>query len=237
MMRIEPLGDQALLLTLGDSIDPIINRRVYAYYRMIREVLGEDITSIIPAYASIAVGFNPLFTNRKDLIEKIQGLVVSDEERQGKLLQLPVCYHPDFGIDLEDVSKLSGLDQADIVKIHTDHEFQVYMLGFVPGFVYMGIVPEVLQFARRQSPRLEVPPGSVALAGEQTGIYPSASPGGWHIIGRTPIPLLSKEGSTPSPFTGGDHVRFQEIDLEEYGAIQEEVVSNTFDMTSLIAQG
>ncbi|MEM1120715.1 MAG: 5-oxoprolinase subunit PxpB [Bacteroidota bacterium] len=133
-----------------------------------------------------------------------------------RLLRIPVCYEPPYALDLEDLSTQKGISQEDIINLHTSQTFKVYMLGFLPGFVFMGKLPNALQCNRKVTPRLRVPPSSVGIAGLQTGIYPTESPGGWQIIGRTPLTIFDPKKEQPFYFRAGDEVQFYAISKEEF---------------------
>lgn len=177
----------------------------------------------VPAYSSLAIYFSPEVSSAdvKTFIQAYETskekITVSGTYRQ---IEIPVCYDLTFAIDLPDVMHATGLDHESIIRLHTATEFNVFMIGFLPGFAYMGTLPNELVVARKKTPSAKIPPGSVAIAGKQTGIYPSSSPGGWNVIGRTPIKMFDPENPPYSYLQAGDRVRFKSIPLSEYQAPQ-----------------
>lgn len=216
-------GDRAVLINFEQRIDPNINQQVHALSQTIDQAQISGVEDLIPAYCSLTVTFDPDTLGFEGLCEKIQNLVnkigASDIQLSQRKLTIPVCYDGVHAPDMQEIMKQTGLSKKEIIKLHTDTSFQVYMLGFLPGFVFMGILPEKLKVSRKQSPRLKVPPRSVGLAGLQTGIYPSESPGGWQLIGQTPLEIFRPHDKEPFLFQPGDEVRFEAISEEEYAEI------------------
>ena len=188
---IRDAGDSAFVLELEPRIDEGINARAIAIARAIRREAIPGVRDVVSTYRSVAVCFDPLQTQVDRVITALDraasDVAVADSSR---LVEVPVAYGGDAGPDLADVAKASGLAEAEVVRRHAAATYRVFMLGFVPGFAYLGIVDESIAVPRRASPRLKVPAGSVGIAGRQTGIYPQDSPGGWQIIGRTDVRLF-----------------------------------------------
>jgi KipI family sensor histidine kinase inhibitor len=212
---IDPVGDAALLVTLGDTIALAINRRVHALANLL---MGEGITGLgecVPAYVSVLVHYDPLlltYDRLIDLIEsRLEGLVI-DAQWQPRVIEVPVVYGGESGPDLDFVSGHSDLTQAEVIALHSAGEYPVYMMGFTPGFPYLGGMDRRLACPRLETPRTRIPAGSVGIAGEQTGIYPLESPGGWRIIGRTPLRLFDLQREPPCLLAPGDVVRFVSIE-------------------------
>jgi KipI family sensor histidine kinase inhibitor len=160
----------------------------------------------------LTIGYNPSVIRFEALCNKIKALKIQKTKTpDSRKLNIPVCYEEDFAIDLKEVKSQTGLSTSEIINIHTSTLFQVYMMGFLPGFPYLGKVPEALFCKRKDNPRLKVPARSVGLAGYQTGIYPSQAPGGWQIIGQTPLDIFDASKAHPFLFRAGDQVQFQEI--------------------------
>ncbi len=215
--RVEPLGDRALLLTLGEGVDPDINDRVHALVSAIRDSELQGILDLVPAYASLAVHYDPACWARPGIspyealhqeLQRLWSQVRTDRRILSRLVEIPVWYGGEFGPDLAMVAEHCGLSQADIIARHAAPEYRVFMLGFAPGFPYLGGLNPSLATPRRETPRLKVAAGSVGIAGNQTGIYPLDSPGGWQIIGRTPVKLFDPTLQEPCLFGPGDRLRF-----------------------------
>ena len=227
-----PLGDRALLINFEQIIDRDIHRQVVALSNKIEAALIEGVTFILPAYCSITIGYAPeniRYEELKPLIKDLWKKPASTQKSSNRFLTLPVCYEEPCALDLLEISKLSGLNPEDIIAKHCSQSYQVYMLGFLPGFPYLGILPEILQYPRKPEPRLHVPDRSVGLAGPQTGIYPFRSPGGWNIIGRTPLPIFNAKQNDPFLFKTGDEVKFLAIGKEEYQMIEAEIEDGTYN--------
>ena len=237
MIEIKEMGDQAILVNVEPSIDPEVNKQII---RLVHAIQKEDLPGIrfwIPAYCSLTVGYDPEITSKGELKSVLLALATDlaslSFDRIGRKLKIPVCYESVFAPDMEAVKKLTGLSSQIIIDLHTSSSYQVYMIGFLPGFAYMGILPKELRCPRKQVPRLKVPKGSVGLAGLQTGIYPSSAPGGWQLIGRTPIPAFQVNRREPFLFQAGDSVQFRPISAIEYTAITAQISSGVFAYSSL----
>jgi inhibitor of KinA len=214
--RIVPAGDAALVVEFADRIDPAINAAVIAVAYALESGKIAGVRDIVPAYRSVAVHFDPLRTDYAALVERLLAeSSTPDVSRPAtspdRVVRVPVCYGGDFGPDLPQVARFAGLTEAEVVEIHTAPTYRVYMLGFVPGFTYMGIVDPRIAAPRLAIPRTSVPPGSVGIAGAQTGIYPAATPGGWQIVGRTLLQPFDLARPRPFLFAPGDAVEFYAI--------------------------
>ena len=226
-----PFGDAALLVTLGAEVTATNNQQVYDLFRQLRQREDLGILSLIPAYNSLTVRFDQQSTDFQQLTDLIAGLITKltlTESVAGKRISIPVCYDPSFGLDLAELSPAIGVSVPDVVKLHTATNFRVYMTGFLPGFVYLGGLPAALHCRRRETPRSKVPVGAVGLAGNQTGIYPQESPGGWQIIGQTPLPLFDLTNADPFWIQVGDQVRFRSVSPREFAMIQQQLVQTKF---------
>jgi KipI family sensor histidine kinase inhibitor len=212
---ITPLSDSSLLIPLGDSIDPAVNRRVHALAaRLARDPL-EGVSETTPGYAALVVHYDPLALTHAQVTDWVSAYIVSDEievPRAPRQVEVPVIYGGEFGLDLESVAAHCGLSVADVIRIHSKTEYTVYMMGFTPGFAYMGKVPQAIQAPRLETPRTKVRAGTLAIAGAQTGIYPVDSPGGWQLIGHTALTLFDPNRRDPFLFAPGDVVRFVVVD-------------------------
>jgi len=216
--QVVPFGDQALLAILGDRVDESLNARVHAVATAVREERaathipwGEP----VPGYASLLVPYDVRRLSFVDAQRRLEALV--GEALQGELppdaADLPVAeilvrYGGEDGPDLADVARTAGLSERRVVELHASTTYRVFLLGFVPGFAYLGTLPEALALPRREAPRPRVPAGSVAIAGRQTAVYPTATPGGWHLIGRTDVRMWDVTAESPSLLRPGQLVRF-----------------------------
>lgn len=235
-MHIIPYGENALLLNFDQQISPEINQQVQSWEDRIRAAQIPGLSHFIPAYASLTVVFEQVLQNPEATIAYIQQLVdqpIIEERQQHRSLRIPVCYEADFAPDQNTVMEQLGLDWPEIIRLHTQASFRVYMLGFSPGFAFMGRLPEALHIPRKQNPRLKVPARSVGLAGEQTGIYPNQIPGGWQLIGQTPLPPFLPAEKEVFLFQPGDSVQFYAINKGAYADIRNEIESGNFDWNSL----
>ena len=204
-IRTHPLGDAALFAELGTRLDTALNTRAIALAAALKK--RRDVRQAIAGYASVTVHFDPDQVSHDALAAAIRRLASKRPpmDEPGRLHRIPVVYD---GPDMEAVSAVLGLDAAKIVELHTRPIYRVFLVGFVPGWGYLGPLPEELELPRRQVPRTRVPAGSVAIAARQTGIYPLATPGGWHLIGRTSVKLFLPDSDPPCLFRAGDRVKF-----------------------------
>ena len=213
------MGDRGLLLEFGDEISPEVNEKVRRMALAIQGEKIEGITETVPTYRSLLIIYDPLIRPIGELRERLEGL---DEGfgrfsfPESKLTRIPAVYGGSSGPDLEGVAEYLRISPDEVVRLHCSKSYLIYMIGFMPGFPYMGELPEALVTPRLKTPRLLVPSGSVAIAQRQTGIYPMESPGGWQIIGRTPVKLFDPEEDPPSLLRMGDLVRFYPITEKEF---------------------
>ncbi|NJF24990.1 5-oxoprolinase subunit PxpB [Thermococcus sp. Bubb.Bath] len=215
-MEIKPLGDSALLISFGEVIEDEVNARVHAVARAIEGKEFEWLVEVVPAYSSIAVIFDPLKITLEEVKKAVEPLLdVSAETFKGRKIEIPVLYGGEYGPDIEFVAEHNGLSVEDVIEIHSGKTYRVHFLGFLPGFAYLSPVDERIATPRLKKPRLKVPAGSVGIAGRQTGIYPLESPGGWRLIGRTPLKLFNPAREPPTLLQPGDEVKFVPIDEEE----------------------
>lgn len=220
-MELLPLGDAAVLVRVGDAIDAATHARVRAVLDALGRAPIAGVREFVPAYAAVAVHYDPeAFAAAADgpyariaaaLEERLAGLEVGAVP-PGRLVEVPVRYGGDVGPDLGEVARHAGLTEDEVVRVHAGAEYAVYMVGFAPGFPYLAGLPERLAMPRRDSPRVAVPAGSVGIGGRQTGIYSLQTPGGWRIIGRTPLRLFRPDAEPPTLLQLGDRVRFVPVD-------------------------
>jgi inhibitor of KinA len=229
--KIFPLGDTGLVIDFGNIIDERINKLVHTIFYQLQKDPIPGLIESVPAYCSLTLYYDVLFIRKKisgqeTAFEWISGKVkeyLSRErieiEETGTLIRIPVCYEKEYGTELDFIALLNQITIEEIIHLHVSTTYRVYMLGFLPGFAYMGMVDEKIAAPRKQFPAT-VEPGSVGIAGRQTGIYPLVSPGGWQIVGRTPLNLFDKEKQNPTLFKSGDCVQFYSITKDEFENIK-----------------
>lgn len=229
------LGDASLVVLWENRIDRQINRKVIALETTIREHPFTGLIDLVPAYNSLTVLYDPVqikskmgnkelaasFVKARVQLALDQLTTVTPGETSQEI-EIPVCYDQSLGNDLQAISDFSGLPVNKVMELHYSREYYVYMSGFLPGFVYMGEVAGEIAIARKQQP-VPVKTGAVGIAGRQTGVYPVASPGGWHLVGYTPLPMFNPQTSHPCLLKAGDTVRFTPIDLAKYEALKRPV--------------
>jgi inhibitor of KinA len=217
-MKIHPLGNDALLIGLEQKIDPVTLEKVLMISHKIEQKRINGVIEVVPAYASLAVYYNPLVISYTTLKEKIEQLLAEqafDNQKITRFLwEIPVCY--ELGIDMKKFASEKKLSPEEIIRHHTTPEYLVYMRGFVPGFLYLGGLDEQLYLQRKSTPTRKVPPGSVAIGGQQTGIYALPGPAGWHVIGQTPVKLFDPDHEDIMPIKPGDKVKFKAIAKNEF---------------------
>jgi inhibitor of KinA len=222
-VRIVSAGDAMLVAEFDDRIDPSVNARVVALASTLRDHPPRGVRDVVPTFRSVAVYFDPLVTD----VEQLTARLTAEPEVQPAAaaaaarspVDIPVCYASEFAPDLDDVARFAGISSGEVAAIHRASDYRVYMLGFVPGFAYLGLVDARIAAPRRSEPRVTVPAGSVAIAGRQTGIYPRQTPGGWNIVGRTPVPMIAMDHDPPTRLQPGETVRFRAITRAEFDVL------------------
>lgn len=213
-MKILPLGDAALTLELGETIDRAIHAKVMAACDALAAAPLAGMTDLVPSYRSLTVHFDPLVIDRQALIERLTTAVTAPPKpaQAGRHIEIPVRFGGEFGPDLDEVAARTGRSAEEIIETLCAIEFTVYLIGFLPGFPYLGDLPAWLRLPRRATPRTAVPPGSVAIAGQQAAVYPWPSPGGWHLVGRTELAMFDAANvERPALLAPGDVVRFARV--------------------------
>ena len=216
--RFLPASDQSLLVYLGHEISLAAHQRVIKLLRLLEHKPIAGVRDLHPAYCSVLINFDMLKLQHKELEEILRSYCAQLEEEllpEPRQIEIPVCYGGDFGPDLNDVCATLGITLAQAIELHGSVSYIFYFLGFVPGFAYLGELPKSLVMPRLQVPRRSVPRGSVGIAGNQTGVYPFATPGGWRLIGRTPLTMFRAENAV-SLLSIGDRVRFVPISPERF---------------------
>jgi len=240
-MEIVPLGDSALILRVREQFEDAPEETLDEVLRVFRLLQHANITGVIelaPAYTSVAVFFNPIAVIKsagaangvfEELAKRIRSVIIPASRRhrrrtaarRQRLTEIPVCYDAEFGLDLDRVAEHTKLSEREIIDLHSTREYRVACIGFVPGFTFLAGLPKNLTTPRRDVPRKEIPAGSVGIGGAQTGIYPLRSPGGWNLIGRTPLKLFDATKEPPTLLCPGDRVRFRAITREEFESLKQ----------------
>jgi inhibitor of KinA len=231
-MHVLPLAEYALLVHWGNRIDPLLHDAVQALYRTLLAASLPGLRDLVPAYGSLTLVLDPDWFDRahpgtdplliaRSWVDAALSAPVSDKVADTRTVEIPVCYEGAFAPDLEALAERAGQSVADVIALHTAAVYRVYLLGFLPGFAYMGTVNAHIAAPRLARPRVRVPVGSVGIAGRQTGIYPLESPGGWNLIGRTPLRLFDPHRPEPVLLRSGDQVRFRAIGVETFHQIEQ----------------
>lgn len=221
-VRFLPSADSAVIVEFGDHIDRSVSDEVLVLAARMQSAALGGVIEVVPTFRSLMVHYDPLRTSSIELISAIKTLLASKTalHRKRRLWRVPVCYEAELAPDLSSVAQQTKLAVEDVVALHAGTRYHVYMIGFVPGYPYMGDLPQALVLPRRSDPRIRVPPGSVAIATTMTAIYPLESPGGWHLIGATPIRIFDALTSPPALFAPGDSVEFEPIGRNAFAQIQ-----------------
>lgn len=228
-MRIERCGDRAFLIRLGDRADPALSRRIGALRQRLVTEHPAGLEDAIPGFVTLLVMFDPDVTTSQALCDIALQLIPGDDERAvQRTWTLPVCYDVSVAPDLSSVAAAAGLSCDEVARLHAARCYTVYLIGFSPGFPYMGDLDPRLALPRRADPRPRVPAGSVAIATTYTAIYPQETPGGWHLIGRTPVRLFDATAGAPALLQPGDSVRFYPVPLDEYEALCARAASGAY---------
>lgn len=222
--RLLALGDSAWTVEFGSTIDPKINARVMALADRVAQARRDEplfgtVTDVVPTFRSLTVHFPPAKTDSEALAERLQAMAQEAGEQiaTGRLWRLPACFDPGFAPDLPTLAQAKGMTENEIIERLLDTEFRVYMIGFLPGFPYMGGLPKELAMPRQASPRQKVPAHSIAVAGEMCAVYPWESPGGWNLLGKTPVSLFDlNQVEQPAMLAAGDRVRWSAVSSTEY---------------------
>ena len=226
-----PVGDCALTVEFGQEISEEINGRVQSLAMALKSAAIPGVLEWVPTYRSLLVCYDPVKISCRRLMIMLRRLIGKAgrvAQRGLRIWQVPVCYGGEFGEDLGFVAQNAGMTPEEVVSLHSNTEYRIYMLGFLPGFAYLGGLDKRIHTPRLTSPRTRIPPGSVGIGGEQTGIYPIASPGGWQLIGRTPVKPYDPRRALPILFEAGDFLRFVPIGEDRFREISAQVESGTY---------
>ncbi len=222
--RIMPTGDRALTVELGNEIDEHINARLMGFINKLSEARIKGIEEFVPSFRAVLIHYNPAilsYDRLTQILNKALSEPITEKSHHKKIVRVPVCYDSEYGPDIEDVAKHAGITVEEVIKIHTATPYLVYMLGFQPGFPYLGGLDERIHTPRLETPRVKLEAGSVGIGGGQTGLYPMESPGGWRIIGVTPVRCYNPDKEKPIPYMAGDYIRFESITKEEFLKLRE----------------
>jgi len=233
--RFLPAGDRALCVELGDSISEATNRRVHGLSRELGRLGLCGVLEVVPTYRSLMVYYDPLSISYADLtsrLREIEGPLGEGEAVASKLVEIPTLYGGEYGPDLGAVAEHNGISEEEVIGIHSGADYLIYMMGFLPGFPYLGGMSERIATPRLVTPRASIPAGSVAIAERQTGIYPVESPGGWRLIGRTPIRLFDPGREPPVELEPGDYLRFVSVDESEYADVQARMRAGSYALVT-----
>ncbi len=227
-------GDSAIVMEFGDTIEKEINARIAAVVESLKKKNIDCILDILPTYRSILINYDPVKISYGEMVDTLKGLSKANSGEQSdevRLIEIPTLYGGEYGPDIDFVAENAKLSKEEVVKIHSGTDYLVYMMGFMPGFTYLGGLDERIATPRLKSPRLKIEPGSVGIAANQTGMYPLESPGGWQLIGRTPLKLFDDTKEPPVFIQAGDYIRYVSIDQKEYDRIKDEVEKDTYKVS------
>ena len=220
-------GDSAVTVFFDEQVGEVLIKTIHSLAEEIRKSYAEVVLDVIPAYQSLTLYFDILKIDVESIEQSVKQTVEKClnqelEPHQHNLIEIPVCYDEEIGIDLSELAQQCQLDITDVITLHTQQDYLVNMLGFLPGFLYLSGLNEKLHYPRKKTPSLKVPAGAVAIGGGQTGVYPVESPGGWHIIGRTLLPIFNPDAEHPFIAQPLDKIRFVSISKEEYEQLKME---------------
>ena len=230
-IKLLTAGDSSILLQFGNTIDPAINRKIAATVQLMREQHINGVTDVIPALCFLLINYDPRVISYEQIKRRMEALVkidVTAGDTRKRVFEIPVCYGGEYGPDIRNIADHAGLSVEEVIQIHTSRDYLIYMLGFLPGFTYLGGLDERIHTPRLANPRIRIPAGSVGIGGSQTGIYPMDSPGGWQLMGMTPVKTYDPDREVPILVEAGDYIRFVAIDEDEFHRIKELVDKNEY---------
>ncbi|WP_270180486.1 5-oxoprolinase subunit PxpB [Alkalihalobacillus sp. CinArs1] len=231
-VTLHPLGEACVKITYHEEVSHSLTSRIQAFCRELASLNKEGITEWVPAYDSVTVYYEPWVLNYDEITDILEDItaVATEASEKKVVITVPTLYGGEHGPDLEDLAKEKGMSQDDIIKLHTNEDYLINMIGFLPGFPYLSGLNERIAAPRLESPRQKVPAGSVGIAEAQTGVYPIESPGGWNIIGQTPLRLFQPEKDDPFLLNQGDYLRFQPVSKKEFNQILEQLEQGSYEV-------
>ena len=227
-------GDSSLLIVFGNEVSPDINRRISATVQLLKNQHIEGIVDLIPSYCALLINYNPQVIRYAEIRERVERILSMDAmagESARKIVEIPVCYGGEYGPDLQTIADHAGLTAEEVIEIHTSRDYLIYMLGFLPGFCYLGGLDERIHTPRLANPRIRIREGSVGIGGSATGIYPMDSPGEWQLMGMTPVKTYDPSKDVPILLNAGEYIRFIRIDEAEYQRIKDLVSRGEYEVT------
>ncbi len=233
-ISIRTAGDSSLLIQFGNEISPEINQKITATVQLMREQHIEGVLDVIPAFCSLLINYDPRVISYSEITKRMKKLLKVETkagEKRKRVFEIPVCYGGKYGPDLAYIAEHAGMSEEEVIALHSSTDYLIYMLGFLPGFCYLGGLDERLHTPRLATPRIKIDAGSVGIGGSQTGIYPMDSPGGWQLMGMTPVKTYDPEREVPILVEAGDYIRFVPVDEEEYLRIKELVERGEYECT------
>jgi len=231
--KISLLGDRGILINFSENISPETLENVLFYKEKIENTEFKQKVEVINTYNSLLISYMFSIENIYDEVSRLKKLLeVANipKNTNYKIFRLPVCYDAEFALDLDYISEEKKLSNSQIISLHTAPLYQVYFIGFLPGFLYLGGLDSKLEISRKKTPRRSVEKGAVGIGGNQTGIYPKSSPGGWQILGKCPVLLFDKNQVPPTPFSAGDKIKFEAVSKEEFYSIEEEIKNGNYTL-------
>lgn len=232
-VTIVPHGDAAMLIEWEAKIDPKINQKITGLVSLFKNQKIEGVIDFIPAFSTLLINYDPRiisYQRLKAITEDLLTVEVGGGKMKKRIFEIPVCYGGQYGPDIDFISRNAGLSEQALIDIHSGTDYLIYMLGFLPGFSYLGGLDESIHTPRLDNPRMIIPAGSVGIGGSQTGIYPLESPGGWQLLGRTPVKTYDPDRKNPILFDAGDYIRFVPIDADTYQQIEAAVAEGTYQV-------
>ncbi|MDR2267784.1 MAG: 5-oxoprolinase subunit PxpB [Christensenellaceae bacterium] len=224
-------GDTALVIEFGNAINETLNARVRNVYNALKAMKIDGVYDVIPTFRSILINYLPdviTFDKLRKRLNKVLNTASSVAIEKKRVIVVPVAYGGVYGEDIKDVCAHTGLDESEVIKLHSSTTYLIYMLGFLPGFAYLGGLDKRLVTPRLKNPRTKIEAGAVGIGGEQTGVYPLASPGGWRLIGRTPLKPYDPHRESPFLYKAGDYIKFRPVTIAEYELISNAVASGSY---------
>lgn len=231
--RFLAAGDTALVIQFGETVDREINHRVISLAERVRALGVDGVVDLVPTFRSLMVHYDPLRISGADLRERIADVLehAGGTLAEGRTWKIPTLYGGEAGPDLAEVAERCGLTEEKVVALHSAVTYEIYMMGFLPGLPYLGVLPKELELPRRSDPRVRVPARSVSIAINQTNVYPMESPGGWHILGRTPVEVFDRGLEDPILLAAGDRVIFEPIDQDAHDALRRRIEEGSFHLS------